>query len=205
MVSWIEGWSPQPSEEHLVSTVAVNATGALLREYHDAVAGYRPRVPFPDGPPVPAAGELVCHGDIAPRNTVFRDGLPVAFIDWEGAWVSEPLWDVGYAVWQFAPVRPDPALRHAGWPAMPDRLERAAALADGYRLGRPGRDALPAAIAPMIEACAAAVTARARAGHSAFARLVQAGVPEAMAAEARFAAGLAPALRDRLTRGQPPA
>jgi hypothetical protein len=200
VVSWIEGWSPDPSQEHLVTAEAVRATGALLRRYHQVVAGYRPPVPFPEGPPLPGPGQLVCHGDIAPRNTVFADGLPVAFVDWDGAWVSQPLWDAGYAVWQFAPLQPDEALREQGWPGIPDRLERAAALADGYQLDRAGRAALPATIAPMIDACADAITAKARAGQPAFMRLAEAGVLDGMALDARFASRLEASLRQRLLR-----
>jgi hypothetical protein len=44
-------------------------------------------------------------------------------------------------MWQFAPLRPDSGLRATGWPQIPDRLARAAALADGYRLGRDARAA----------------------------------------------------------------
>lgn len=200
VVSWTDGWSPDPSQEHLVTAEAVRDTGALLRRYHQAVAGYRPPVPFPEGPPVPGPGQIVCHGDVAPRNTVFAGGRPVAFVDWDGAWISEPLWDVGYAVWQFAPVQPDEVLREAGWPDIPDRLGRAAALADGYRLDLAGREALPAAIAPMIEACGASVAAKARAGQPAFVRLAEAGVLDGFAREARFASRLEPALRRRLLR-----
>ena len=30
-------------------------------------------------PDPPAAGEIVCHGDLGPWNTVYRDGMPVPF------------------------------------------------------------------------------------------------------------------------------
>lgn len=120
---------------------------------------------------------------------MFADGLPVAFVDWDGAFYADPLWDVGYALWQFAPLRPDSSLRADGWPALPDRLARARALADGYRLGRPARQALPATIAPMIRQCAAAVAAKARAGQPAFARLVRAGVLDELSRDAQYALG----------------
>ena len=65
--------------------------GALLRRYQDPVAGYRLRAVFPEGPRVPSPGQVVCHGDTAPRNTVFTAGLPVALVDWDGAWIADPL------------------------------------------------------------------------------------------------------------------
>lgn len=176
------------------------APGALLRRYHDAVAGYDPSgaaAGFEEGPRTRAPGQLVCHGDVAPRNTIFRDGLPVA-LDWDGAWISDPLWEVGHAMWQFAPLRPDSRLRSAGWPQIPDRLARAAALADGYRLGRGARQAVPALIAPMISGCAASVVAKAQSGQRAFARLIDDGVLDDLDQEARYAAAHEAPLRHRL-------
>ncbi|MBO0807259.1 MAG: hypothetical protein J2P32_03020, partial [Actinobacteria bacterium] len=60
--------------------------------------------------------------------------------------------------------------------------------------------ALPATIAPMIEACADSIIAKARAGEPAFARLAESGVLDDMGREARFAARLESPLRQRLLR-----
>jgi hypothetical protein len=82
VLSWLEGWCPGQHEDHLIGEPALRAVGALLRRYHDAVAGYHPAgsgAEFEEGPRARGPGQLVCYGDIAPRNTVFRDGLPVAF------------------------------------------------------------------------------------------------------------------------------
>ena len=199
--TWIEGWCPGQDEEHLIDDTALRAVGALLRRYHDAVAGYDPSgaaAGFEEGPCTRAPGQLVCHGDVAPRNTIFRDRLPVAFIDWDGAWISDPLWEVGHAMWQFAPLRPDSGLWSAGWPQIPDRLARAAALADGYGLGRDARRAVPALIAPMISGCAASVVAKARSGQRAFTRLIEDGVLDDLDQEARYAAAQEAPLRHRL-------
>jgi aminoglycoside phosphotransferase (APT) family kinase protein len=38
-----------------------------------------------------ASNPLAAHGDLGPHNTVYRDGTPVAFIDWDGARPNEPL------------------------------------------------------------------------------------------------------------------
>ena len=128
MLTWIEGWCPRQDDEYLIDATALRAVGALLRRYRrDAAAGYDPSgaaAGFEEGPRTRAPGQLVCHGDVAPRNTIFRDGLPVAFIDWDGAWISDPLGEVGHAMWQFVPLRPDSRLRSArlaaesrtGWP-----------------------------------------------------------------------------------------
>ncbi|MET8838045.1 phosphotransferase [Micromonospora sp. NPDC004540] len=44
-------------------------------------------------------GEVVCHYDPGPNNTVLRDGQPVAFIDFDFAARGHPSKDVGYMAW----------------------------------------------------------------------------------------------------------
>jgi phosphotransferase family enzyme len=70
--------------------------GALIRAYHDAAATF------------PCAGrewlfearqplETVCHNELFQDNTVFRGGVPVAFIDWDTAAPGPRAWDLGFA------------------------------------------------------------------------------------------------------------
>ena len=79
--------------------------GAALRAVHDASAALGlPR----DGwrlPPVEPA-EVVCHGDVAPYNAVFRDRRLVAFIDWDHALWAPRLYDLGYAAYRFVTLTP---------------------------------------------------------------------------------------------------
>jgi Ser/Thr protein kinase RdoA (MazF antagonist) len=53
---------------------------------------------------------VVCHHDIDPRNTVFRQrgtGIePVAFIDWDIAGPGRRIEDVAHLAWQFVPLAP---------------------------------------------------------------------------------------------------
>jgi hypothetical protein len=76
----------------------------VLRALHDATRDFRP----PPGaawrvlPGAPAGGEVVCHNDVAPYNTVYRDGWPVAFIDWDFAAPGPPEWDLAHAAWRLA-------------------------------------------------------------------------------------------------------
>jgi aminoglycoside phosphotransferase (APT) family kinase protein len=46
---------------------------ALVRRLHDLTAGT----------PLAAGGEVVCHGDIAPRNIVLRERSAVCLLDWD--------------------------------------------------------------------------------------------------------------------------
>ncbi len=78
--------------------------GRLLRRFHDVTAGFVP----PDGAswyfPVLEPNEVICHGDVAPYNCVFRDGRPVAFIDFDTAHPGPRVWDVAYAAFRFVPL-----------------------------------------------------------------------------------------------------
>jgi hypothetical protein len=48
--------------------------GTVLRELHEATTDH----------PLAGDQECVIHGNPGPFNTIFQDGLPVAFIDWTG-------------------------------------------------------------------------------------------------------------------------
>ncbi len=78
-----------PAKFQRWTDVQVVAVGALLRSLHDATRDSD----LTGGCPV------VCHHDPGPNNTVFREGLPVAFIDFDTAAPGHPLEDVGYAAW----------------------------------------------------------------------------------------------------------
>jgi hypothetical protein len=67
----------------------IAAAGALLRALHDASRGSSLTGRHP----------VVCHHDPGPNNTVFRDGEPVAFIDFDTAAPGSPLEDLGYLAW----------------------------------------------------------------------------------------------------------
>ena len=72
----------------------------MLRRLHDATAGL---VDVRDGWQHPAREpvEVVLHGDFAPYNTVYRDGLPVGVFDFDSAHPGPRWWDVSWAVVQF--------------------------------------------------------------------------------------------------------
>jgi aminoglycoside phosphotransferase (APT) family kinase protein len=61
----------------------------MLRELHDLTAGY----------PLAESRECFLHGDAGPFNTIFQNGMPVAFIDWTSCRPGGRLDDLGYMAW----------------------------------------------------------------------------------------------------------
>jgi Phosphotransferase enzyme family len=114
---------------------ALVAAGGLVRRLHDASRGFVPRyVGYRFHPHAPLPGELVCHGDLGPWNTVYRGGVPVAFIDWDAAEPREPLLDLAAAAWAFVPLVSERQLREAGFDPLPDLGARLRLFVDGYGL-----------------------------------------------------------------------
>ena len=54
----------------------------------------------------PAGGEVICHNDLFPPNVIFRDGSPVALIDWDLCAPAPPLYDIASAANFWVPLRP---------------------------------------------------------------------------------------------------
>ena len=85
------------------------AIARLVRRLHDSTTTFqRPSdarwqvlVGSPDG------GDVICHNDLSPANTVWSGGLPRAFIDWDLAAPGPRSWDVAYALYRFVPLYSD--------------------------------------------------------------------------------------------------
>jgi hypothetical protein len=107
------------------------AVAELVRRFHDAAAGFMP----PGGArwrrpaEAPDTGPVMCHNDLAPSNTIYRDGRPVAFIDWDLAGPAPPLWDIAHAVWRFVAIT-----RNADAVDVPALAARTRLFCDAYGL-----------------------------------------------------------------------
>ncbi len=123
------------------TTESLRAAARLLRGLHEAAAGFRPgETSYRFHPHPPGPGEVVCHGDLGPWNTVYRDGLPVAFIDWDSAEPASPLTDLAAAAWAFVPLAPAGQLAEAGFGGpeyIADMATRLAEFAVAYGLADP--------------------------------------------------------------------
>lgn len=162
VLSFIDGhvaWEPaQPVA--ITSDASLARVAGLVREFHDLTAGT----------PLAAGGEVVCHNDLSPKNTVYRDngtGLaPVAFIDWDIAAPGERIHDVAHVCWQYLDLGPGVAdLAAAG--------RRMRLICEAY--GLPGRRGLLQAIVWWQDRCWRGIEAKAASGDPAMTRLRDSG------------------------------
>jgi hypothetical protein len=104
-VSYIEGTAGHyPLEAHVLSASTLIALGGLLRRFHDATTSFSlpEQVVWYDA--ISDTQEVICHGDAGPYNTIFRNGNPVALIDFERATPAPRIWDIAFIVYRFAPL-----------------------------------------------------------------------------------------------------
>ena len=163
------GAEPLPGRE---GDARLRAMGRLLRAFHEATAGFRPPADavwyFPSREPA----EVVCHGDVAPYNTVFREGVPVALIDFDTAHPGPRIWDVAYAAYRFVPLTVAPG---AGAVRVAEQARRLGLFADAYELAAEDRAVLVGTAIARLEHLIAHMKEQAAAGNSAFAAHLDAG------------------------------
>ncbi len=94
-VAWDDEQPPDVTSDQSLAAVA-----ELVREFHDLTAGTA----------MAGEHEVVCHNDLSPKNTVYRDlglGLrPVAIIDWDIAAPGARIHDVAHVCWQYVGLGP---------------------------------------------------------------------------------------------------
>lgn len=140
VVTYIEGTFVHP---HAWTDDGVWQVGRLLRDLHDATAGFQPPPdavwhPWPFRSDAP--GAVISHCDAGPWNIVARSGLPVAFIDWTVAGPTDRLDEVAATGWWNAQLHDDDIASA--------RAAQLRYFLDGYRLPAAERDGL---VTKMIE------------------------------------------------------
>jgi Phosphotransferase enzyme family len=128
--------------------------GRLIRRYHDATAGF---VPPPDASwqrlvGAPEDGEVICHNDLAPANTIYDGGVPRTFVDWDLAAPGPREWDLAYAAYRFVPLYSDKSCEQLGIPVL-QRAARVRILCDAYGVAADSRllDLVEARITALYE------------------------------------------------------
>jgi hypothetical protein len=178
ILTYIPGNVPRSASPEIATVRALAEVGRLLRRYHEAVSGFSlPSGVEWYGGADPGPGSVVCHNDLAPRNTVFREGSPVAFVDFDLACPALPAWDVAHLAWQFVPLADDEGCMRHGWTSPPDRHGRLRVLCDGYGLSEQDRSGFPELLARRIETTASGIETLAAEGVPAHRRWVEEGVP----------------------------
>lgn len=108
VLTYVDGDVPDyPLDASYWSDVALVGVARLLRAFHDAtvdlVGG---DLPWRFGYPGTCTVEVICHNDVSPYNTVYEEGMPKAFIDFDTAGPGPRVWDVSYAAYRFVPLLP---------------------------------------------------------------------------------------------------
>lgn len=103
VLSHLDGRVPwrERADPAYFSDAALTRLAELVRALHDACAGT----------PLAGDAETVCHRDLSPKNTVYRDlpagPLPVALLDWDLAGPGRRIEDVACAGWHWAELGGD--------------------------------------------------------------------------------------------------
>ncbi|NJP88944.1 aminoglycoside phosphotransferase family protein [Nonomuraea sp. FMUSA5-5] len=137
ILTYIEGESGPQGWVKVVEDGGLVSLALLLRDYHDAVAGFRlpDGLTWSSGETEAGDDDVICHGDFGPWNIVWRGDRPVGILDWDYARPRPRLHDVAYALEYLAPFRDDAeCLRWLRYPAPPDRRHRLEVFATAYGL-----------------------------------------------------------------------
>lgn len=153
VLTYLEGESGPQGWAKVVDDTGLVTFARFLRQYHDAVAGFRlsEGLSWCTGERGPRDGEVVCHGDFGPWNIVWQREVPVGILDWDYARPADRSHDIAYALEYVAPFRDDAeCLRWLRYPGPPDRRHRLELFADAY--GLTSTDGLADAVIDVQEA-----------------------------------------------------
>lgn len=163
-LTFIAGEVPWQDPAAMRSNVNLVRVAELVREFHDLTAG------------TALAGdtETVCHNDLSPRNTVYRDRRPIAFIDWDIAAPGRRVHDVAHVAWQYLGLGPAVA-------DLTDTARRLRLVCDAYDLA--DRPELIDTVLWRQDACWRGIEAEAAAGDPAKRALCDGGIPAIIRSE----------------------
>jgi GNAT superfamily N-acetyltransferase len=82
----------------------------------------------------PGPDPVIGHGDVGPWNIIARDGMPVAFVDWDFTGPVERLDEVAVAIRLNCQLQGDDAAARRSLPSPQQRARQVAVFADAYGL-----------------------------------------------------------------------
>ncbi len=134
IVSYLQGDVPNyPLSLDVTSPEALTTSAKLLRDYHDATEDFLATVvhqPELWQLPPRSPWEVICHGDFAPYNIVFRGSQAVGIIDFDTAHPGPRSWDIAYALYRWSPfTSPN---NKDGFGNITDQIRRATMFCDAY-------------------------------------------------------------------------
>lgn len=135
VLTYLEGESGPEGWGKVVDDAGLTRFARLLRDYHDAVAGFRPDEGLKWSTGESGSDEVICHGDFGPWNVVWQGERPTGILDWDYARPGTRIHDVAYALEYVAPFRDDAeCLRWLRYPDPPHRRHRLELFAGAYGL-----------------------------------------------------------------------
>nr|WP_203614538.1 phosphotransferase [Streptomyces sp. SID13726] len=148
---------------------ALGEVARLVRAFHDLTHG------------TPLAGDrdVVCHNDLAPKNTVYTAWRPSAFIDWDLAAPGERIHDVAHVCWQYLDLGP-------GVTDVRDTARRLRLICDAYGLDT--RDGLLDTVLWWQDRCRRGIEAGAARGEPAMVGLCEQGAVDEVRAARKWVA-----------------
>lgn len=128
---------PRPWPAGVRTLSSLRSAADLIRRFHSVVETFDPdpALPWRTGTRRlnKEEGEIICHGDLAPWNTVYSpNGTATALLDWDCAHPGLPVDDLSGAAFNFVPLADDDFCVRAGWTRPPDRCRRLRAFVDSY-------------------------------------------------------------------------
>jgi hypothetical protein len=183
ILTFVPGTVAWPDHFHLLDEDGhLRRAARLIREFHDAVAGFTPPPGAHWQALMPADGnEIIAHHDLAPWNLVIGD-RQWAFIDWDTVAPGTRLWDLAYAMHGFVPLSADPAFQRVG------AGRRLRLIADAYDLTDGQRHDIIPLLARRTQAMHDFLAQEAAQGNQPWARLWQEGHGRTWHADTRYIA-----------------
>jgi hypothetical protein len=177
ILTFIEGEvGNYPLAHYMWSDEVLAEAARLIRRYHDATVGFvipeaaHWQIEYQDR----SQHEVLCHNDLAPYNTVYRDGEPYALIDFDNAGPGPRAWDLAHAAYRFVPLAHlhDSEMAREGVTNAQTQGRRLQLFCDSY--GISAREVLEM-VGPRVQALHNTIIERAAEGNIAFQKIVAEG------------------------------